>query len=68
MTNHLGRHTLLLVQRGLRVGSLFNFASGDITREKGPKRIGPYMVPRCMSSTVSAGIATFFKIKGLQTP
>ena len=36
----------------------------DITREKGPKRIGPYMVPRCMSSTVSACIATFFKIKG----
>ena len=37
----------------------------DTTREKGPKRIGPYMVPRCMSSTVSACIATFFKIKGL---
>ena len=37
----------------------------DITREKGPKRIGPYMVPRCMSSTVSACIATFFKLKGL---
>jgi len=37
----------------------------DITREKGPKRIGPYMVPRCMSSTVSACIATFFKIRGL---
>ena len=28
-------------------------AAFDITREKGPKRIGPYMVPRCMSSTVS---------------
>ena len=37
----------------------------DTTREKGPKRIGPYMVPRCMSSTVSACIATFFRIKGL---
>ena len=37
----------------------------DITREKGPKRVGPYMVPRCMSSTVSACIATFFEIKGL---
>jgi 3-oxoacyl-[acyl-carrier-protein] synthase-1 len=37
----------------------------DTTREKGPKRVGPYMVPRCMSSTVSACIATFFKIKGL---
>lgn len=37
----------------------------DTTRNKGPKRVGPYMVPRCMSSTVSACIATFFKIKGL---
>ena len=40
-------------------------AAFDITREKGPKRIGPYMVPRCMSSTVSACIATFFKIRGI---
>ncbi|MEK9848950.1 MAG: beta-ketoacyl-ACP synthase I [Candidatus Puniceispirillum sp.] len=40
-------------------------AAFDTTREKGPKRIGPYMVPRCMSSTVSACIATFFKIRGI---
>ena len=39
--------------------------SFDIAREKGPKRVGPFMVPRCMSSTVSACIATFFKIKGI---
>ncbi len=37
----------------------------DTTRDKGPKRVGPYMVPRCMSSTVSACIATFFEIKGV---
>ena len=37
----------------------------DTAREKGPKRVGPFMVPRCMSSTVSACIATFFKIKGV---
>ena len=37
----------------------------DIAREKGPKRVGPFMVPRCMSSSVSACIATFFKIKGV---
>jgi 3-oxoacyl-[acyl-carrier-protein] synthase-1 len=37
----------------------------DTTRDKGPKRVGPYMVPRCMSSTISACIATFFEIKGL---
>lgn len=40
-------------------------AAADITREKGPKRIGPYMVPRCMSSTNSATLATPFKIKGI---
>ena len=39
--------------------------SFDIARQKGPKRVGPFMVPRCMSSTVSACIATFFKIKGV---
>jgi 3-oxoacyl-[acyl-carrier-protein] synthase-1 len=39
--------------------------SFDLAREKGPKRVGPFMVPRCMSSTVSACIATFFKIKGV---
>jgi 3-oxoacyl-[acyl-carrier-protein] synthase-1 len=39
--------------------------AADVAREKGPKRIGPYMVPRCMSSTVAANIATAFKIKGL---
>ena len=37
----------------------------DVARDKGPKRVGPFMVPRCMSSTVSACIATFFKIKGV---
>ncbi len=40
-------------------------AAADITREKGPKRIGPYMVPRTMSSTNSANLATAFRIKGL---
>ena len=37
----------------------------DTTRDKGPKRIGPYMVPRCMSSSISACIATFYAIKGI---
>ncbi len=40
-------------------------AAADIARKKGPKRVGPYMVPRCMSSTNSANLATAFKIKGL---
>ena len=37
----------------------------DTARERGPKRIGPYMVPRTMSSTNSATLATPFKIKGV---
>ncbi|MCV5977200.1 beta-ketoacyl-ACP synthase I, partial [Escherichia coli] len=37
----------------------------DIMREKGVKRVGPYMVPRTMSSTVSACLATPFKIRGV---
>lgn len=39
--------------------------SADILREKGVKRVGPYMVPRCMASTVSACLATPFKILGV---
>ncbi|MDH5483946.1 MAG: beta-ketoacyl-ACP synthase I [Gammaproteobacteria bacterium] len=37
----------------------------DTLREKGIRRVGPYMVPRTMSSTVSACLATPFKIKGV---
>lgn len=39
--------------------------AADIAREKGVKRIGPYMVPRVMTSTVSACLATPFHIKGV---
>ncbi|MBX8825733.1 beta-ketoacyl-ACP synthase I [Pseudochrobactrum sp. Wa41.01b-1] len=39
--------------------------SADITRDKGPKRVGPFAVPKAMSSTASATMATFFKIKGI---
>ena len=39
--------------------------SADVLREKGVKRVGPYMVPRCMASTVSACLATPFKILGV---
>ena len=37
----------------------------DTLREKGVRRVGPYMVPRTMSSTTSACLATPFKIKGI---
>lgn len=39
--------------------------SADTLREKGVRKIGPFMVPRTMSSTVSACLATPFKIKGV---
>ena len=39
--------------------------AADTARDKGPKRVGPYMVPRCMSSTNSACLSTEFKIKGV---
>ena len=39
--------------------------SADTLREKSVKRVGPYMVTRCMGSTVSACLATPFKIKGV---
>ena len=37
----------------------------DITRESGPKKIGPTSVPKVMCSTNSATLSTFFKIKGM---
>src|SRR6201996_7279076 len=39
--------------------------AADIARSKGPKRVGPFAVPKGMSSTASATLATWFKIKGL---
>ena len=39
--------------------------AADILRSKGIRRVGPYMVPRTMASTVSACLATPFHIKGV---
>jgi 3-oxoacyl-[acyl-carrier-protein] synthase-1 len=39
--------------------------AAEITREKGPKRIGPFAVPKAMSSGPSAVLSTWFKIKGI---
>jgi 3-oxoacyl-[acyl-carrier-protein] synthase-1 len=39
--------------------------AADTTRSKGPKRVGPFAVPKAMSSSPSATLATWFKIKGL---
>ena len=39
--------------------------AADILRSKGIRRVGPYQVTRCMSSTVSACLSTNFGIKGI---
>ncbi len=39
--------------------------AADVTRAKGPKRVGPFAVPKAMSSTASATLSTWFKIKGV---
>ncbi|MGZ5054816.1 MAG: beta-ketoacyl-ACP synthase I, partial [Methylobacter sp.] len=39
--------------------------AADILRDKGIKKVGPYMVPRSMSSTNTACLATPYKIKGV---
>ena len=39
--------------------------AADVARAKGPKRVGPFAVPKAMSSTASATLATWFKIKGV---
>jgi len=39
--------------------------AADVARSKGPKRVGPFAVPKAMSSTASATLATWFKINGV---
>src|SRR3954449_11599397 len=39
--------------------------AADTARSKSPKRVGPFAVPKAMSSTTSATLATWFKIKGV---
>ena len=40
-------------------------STSDITRDKGPKRIGPYAVTKTMGSSISAILATAFRLKGI---
>jgi 3-oxoacyl-[acyl-carrier-protein] synthase-1 len=39
--------------------------AADVARSKSPKRVGPFAVPKAMSSTASATLATWFKIRGV---
>ncbi|GGD67291.1 beta-ketoacyl-ACP synthase I [Lacimicrobium alkaliphilum] len=66
----IGEELVSNVRTGLVAGSggassKNQVEAADVLRAKGVKRVGPYMVPRTMSSTVSACLATPFKIKGI---
>ena len=67
----LGEEQISNIRTGLIAGSGGPSTSAMLTAhqtvlEKGaPKRIGPFAVPKCMGSTVSANLATAFKIKGI---
>lgn len=61
--------TVSNIRTGLVIGSgggspQDQLESTDIARERGVRKVGPYRVPRTMSSSVSACLATPFKIKG----
>ncbi|EKU23798.1 beta-ketoacyl-ACP synthase I [Xanthomonas graminis] len=58
------------VRTGLIAGSgggssHWQVAAADLLRNRGVRKVGPYMVPRTMCSAVSANLATAFKIKGV---
>ena len=57
------RTGLLVGSGGPSTRAIINAA--EITREKGPKRVGPFAVPKAMSSGPSAVLSTWFKIRGL---
>lgn len=57
------RSGLIAGSGGASTANIVN--SADVSRERGVKKIGPFMVPRTMGSTVSACLATPFGIKGL---
>src|SRR3982075_3483914 len=57
------RTGIIMGSGGPSAGTIVEAA--DTTRTKGPKRVGPFAVPKAMSSTASATLATWFKIKGV---
>jgi 3-oxoacyl-[acyl-carrier-protein] synthase-1 len=66
----LEKHDVSHERTGLIVGSggpstQVIIQAAEITRERGPKRIGPFAVPKAMSSGPSAVLATWFEIKGI---
>src|SRR3546814_6116735 len=61
---------LLGARTGLIAGSgggspQWQIETGDLLRNRGVRKVGPYMVPRTMGSTVSAALSTAFGIRGI---
>ena len=67
----LTEHEVSNIRTGLVAGSGGPSTSAMLTAHQtvlknlSPKRIGPFAVPKCMSSTISANLATAYKIKGI---
>ena len=66
----LGEQDISSIRTGLIVGSGGASTENvllctDTARQKGPRKVGPYMVARCMSSAIAANLATAYKIKGV---
>ena len=66
----LGDEQVHDVRTGLIAGSgggspEWQIETGDLLRNKGVRKVGPYMVPRTMGSTVSAALSTALGIRGL---
>jgi 3-oxoacyl-[acyl-carrier-protein] synthase I len=57
------RTGLIMGSGGPSVRTLVEAA--DTARSKGPKKVGPFAVPKAMSSTASATLSTWFKIRGV---
>jgi 3-oxoacyl-[acyl-carrier-protein] synthase-1 len=57
------RTGLIMGSGGPSTRAIVNAA--DVTREKGPRKVGPFEVPKAMSSTNSATLATPYKIRGI---
>ncbi len=58
-------HTGLIAGSGGPSTSAMLAAHQTVLEKGSPKRIGPFAVPKCMSSTVSANLSTAYKIKGV---
>ena len=58
-------NTGLIAGSGGPSTSAMLLAHQTVLKSGAPKRIGPFAVPKCMSSTVSANLSTAFKIKGV---